>query len=459
MKRIAIFLSLFLMPTLCSAQEIDKALLKGYNTALIIYDRSSRAVTNVDPVLSARRVPPCSTFKIYNTLMGLELGLIKDPDAPWYKWDGVHYNIDEWNRDLTLREAFRVSAVPRKAGQAAAPKVFTVAQLVAMKPGKICLLHKCKMGTCLIAMTPEFARFGKCPHCGEDLGVIIKDAFPQGYTNVELGAAKQQTIGMKTAPVRKMALTKTIRASGRIAYDPELYQTEEEYLQAEQALKKAETADPEIRDQAAKLVDSAKIKLRLLGLSDAIVQEVERAGKPDRTLLYSDAGGKVWLYAPIFESEMPFVREGDIVEVDVPAISDKKFRGIVRSLDSVVDPVTRSIRIRAQLENPDGVLKPEMYVNAALKADLGEQLAVPEEAVFATGEKNIVFVVRENDIFDPREVVLGAKADNFYQVKSGLMEGEQVVTSGNFLIDSESRLRSALEGVSGGGGEGHIHGG
>ena len=168
-------------------------------------------------------------------------------------------------------------------------------------------------------------------------------------------------------------------------------------------------------------------------------------------------GGKVWLYAPIFEYEMPFVREGDTVEVDVPAISDKKFQGIVRSLDSVVDPVTRSIRVRAQLENPDGILKPEMYVNAALKADLGEQLAVPEEAVFATGEKNIVFVAKENNIFEPREVALGAKADGFYQIQSGLVEGEQVVTSGNFLIDSESRLKSALEGVASGGE--HTHGG
>ncbi|MFH1800741.1 MAG: efflux RND transporter periplasmic adaptor subunit [Candidatus Omnitrophota bacterium] len=336
------------------------------------------------------------------------------------------------------------------------PKVFTVAQLVAMKPGEICLLHKCKMGTCMIAMTPEFARLGKCPHCGEDLGVIVKDAFPQGYTSLQLGAEKQQAIGVRTAPVRKMALTKTIRASGRIAYDPELYQAEEEYLQAAQALKKAETADPEIREQAAKLVDSSKIKLRLLGLNDAIVQEIEEAGKPDRSLLYSDPGGKVWLYAPIYEYETPFVHMGDAVEVDVPAISDKKYRGVVRALDSVVDPVTRSIRVRAQLENPDGILKPEMYVNAVLKTDLGEQLAVPEEAVFMTGEKNIVFVVREKNIFDPHEVVLGAKADGFYEIKSGLLEGEQVVTSGNFLIDSESRLRSALEGA--GGGE-HVHGG
>ncbi len=363
------------------------------------------------------------------------------------------------NMSLVKRETSKPEAASSMPGMAmpdqAAPKVFTVAQLVAMKPGEICLLHKCKMGQCLVAMTPELARLGKCPHCGEDLGVIIKEAFPEGYTQVQLGAEKQPVIGVKTAPVQKLALTKTIRASGRIAYDPELYQAEEEYLQAAQALKKVETADPEIREQAAKLVDSAKIKLRLLGLSNAIVQEIEKAGKPDRSLLYSDAGGKVWLYASIYEYEMPFVREGDSVEVDVPAISDKKFQGIVRSLDSVVDPVTRSIRVRAQLENPDGVLKPEMYVNATLRTSLGEQVAVPEEAVFATGEKNIVFVVKENNVFEPREVALGAKADHFYQIKSGLQEGEQVVTSGNFLIDSESRLKAALQGAAGGE---HSHG-
>ena len=347
-------------------------------------------------------------------------------------------------------------SMPGYAGREAAPKVFTVAQLLAMKPGEICLLHKCKMGTCMIAMTPEFARLGKCPMCGEDLGVIVKDAFPQGYTSLQLGEDKQRAIGVKTAPVQKRALTKTIRASGRIAYDPELYQAEEEYLQGILAFRKAAAADPEIRDQASQLVDSSKIKLRLLGLSSAIIQEIEKAGKPDRSLLYSDAGGKVWLYAPIYEYETPFVHLGDTVAVDVPAISDKAYRGVVRSLDSVVDPVTRSLRVRAQLENPDGVLKPGMYVNAVLKTDLGEQLAVPEEAVFATGEKNIVFVVKGNNIFEPREVELGAKVDGYYEIKGGLQENEQVVTSGNFLIDSESRLRSALEGAGGGG---HVHGG
>ncbi|MFZ5801611.1 MAG: efflux RND transporter periplasmic adaptor subunit [Candidatus Omnitrophota bacterium] len=337
------------------------------------------------------------------------------------------------------------------------PKVFTVEQLVAMKPGEICLLHKCKMGQCMIAMTPEFARMGKCPHCMEDLGVIVQDAFPEGYTKIRLGTEKQQAIGVKMAPVQEQRLEKTLRVSGRIAYDPELYQAEEEYLQAVRALQRAENADPEMREQAEKLVDSARIKLRLLGLNDALVQELEEAGKPDRSLLYSDAGGKVWLYAAIYEYEMPFVHAGDPVEVEVPAISQKIFQGTIRSLDPVVDPVTRSIRVRAQLENPAGELKPEMYVNVSLRIDLGEHLAVPEEAVFMTGEKNIVFVAKESSLFEPRAVALGTKTDGFYQIQGGLQEGEIVVTSGNFLIDSESRLKAALEDA--GGTSSHAHGG
>lgn len=113
MKRI-LFSFCFLLSLIVSssAQEIDKSLFNGYNTALVIYNRSSGTTTSVDSILSARRLSPCSTFKIYNTLIGLELGLIKGPDSTWYKWDGVHRDIDGWNRDLTLHEAFSVSAVP-----------------------------------------------------------------------------------------------------------------------------------------------------------------------------------------------------------------------------------------------------------------------------------------------------------------------------------------------------------
>gem|GEM_PF-283497 len=112
MKRNISFLCLFLIPAFSNAQEVDKSLFKSYDTALVIYNRSTGKAINVNPALSARRLTPCSTFKIYNTLIGLELGLIKSADAPWYTWDGVHRDIEGWNHDLTLREAFSVSAVP-----------------------------------------------------------------------------------------------------------------------------------------------------------------------------------------------------------------------------------------------------------------------------------------------------------------------------------------------------------
>lgn len=108
-------LSAFFLSIICAcagAQEIDTSLFEGYEAALVMLDRTSGGIINVDPALSARRLSPCSTFKIYNTLIGLELGLLKGPDEPWYQWDGVQRAIDGWNRDLTLREAFRVSAVP-----------------------------------------------------------------------------------------------------------------------------------------------------------------------------------------------------------------------------------------------------------------------------------------------------------------------------------------------------------
>lgn len=112
MKQIVYFLCIFLIPVFVHAQEIDKTFLKDYNTALVILNRSSGVVMSTDPALGVRRLSPCSTFKIYNTLIGLELGLIKGSDVPWYIWDGIHRDIEGWNQNLTLRDAFRVSAVP-----------------------------------------------------------------------------------------------------------------------------------------------------------------------------------------------------------------------------------------------------------------------------------------------------------------------------------------------------------
>ncbi len=112
MKKIIFILYIFLICSISYAQEIDKSLFQGYDAALVIYNRTTGETVNIDPARSGQRFSPCSTFKIYNTLIGLALGLINDPDEPWYKWDGVKRNIEGWNQDLTLREAFKASAVP-----------------------------------------------------------------------------------------------------------------------------------------------------------------------------------------------------------------------------------------------------------------------------------------------------------------------------------------------------------
>src|SRR3989338_1141037 len=127
-----------------------------------------------------------------------------------------------------------------------------------------------------------------------------------------------------------MSITKTIRTVGKIAYDPDLYQTEEEYLQAVAAFRKAEAGNiGEVKEQASRLVDSARIKLKLMGLSDELIQEIEARGNADKSLLLGDVGGEVWLYASIYEYEIPLVKVGSIIDAEAPAIPSKKFTGVI----------------------------------------------------------------------------------------------------------------------------------
>ncbi len=114
-KRLTFITVLFIytfLPISLKAEAIDASLFQPYHAAMVIYNRTSGEMVDINPELGQRKLAPCSTFKIYNTLIGLELGLLKGPDDPWYTWDGVVRDIEGWNKDLTLREAFAVSAVP-----------------------------------------------------------------------------------------------------------------------------------------------------------------------------------------------------------------------------------------------------------------------------------------------------------------------------------------------------------
>jgi len=351
--------------------------------------------------------------------------------------------------------------------------------LVVSKPGEavvcpICGKHIVEGGTAQGAtilywtdpMMPGYRsdKPGKSP-MGMDMIPVYEEAgvsseasavSPAGYASILVTPQKRQFIGVTTAPVQRRTITKVIRTVGQIANDPELYQAEEEYLQALHALEQAKVGTiPEVTDGAQRLVDAGRLRLRRLGLSEDFIEDIAAWTGPDQSLLLADASGRVWLYAPIYEFELPLVTSGQSVTAELPSTPGKKLSGTIRSIDPILDATTRSARLRAVLTDPDHLLKPGMFVNVEVAVTSGDVLAVPEEAVFDTGIKRIVFVDKGQGLFEPRDVTVGIKADGYYEIKAGLAEGELAVTSSNFLIDSESRLKAAIEGF--GGGE-HAHG-
>ncbi len=278
---------------------------------------------------------------------------------------------------------------------------------------------------------------------------------PAGYAPILVTHQKQQLIGVKTAVVVQQAMTKTIRTVGTVAHDPELYQAQAEFIKAYEVWQRAQSGTiPEIAEQAQQLVESSRLRLRHLGLSDAMIDEVKTWTQPDHRLLLGGAG-QFWIYASVYEYELPLIHPPQQAIVTIDALVGHPFTGTVKAMDPMVDSTTRTMRVRILVDDPEGFLKPQMYVNVGIAVDLGEVLAIPEEAVFHTGMKQIVFVDKGQGLFEPRDVTVGVKADGYYEIKDGVSEGEAVVTSGNFLIDSESRLKAALEDM---GGEGHSHG-
>ena len=157
--------------------------------------------------------------------------------------------------------------------------------------------------------------------------------------------------------------------------------------------------------------------------------------------------GTVWVQSQIYEQDLPFVRLGQEATVSLSYLPDRKFRGRVTYVYPTVDEKTRTAKVRMEFHNPGYFLKPGMFATVELTAELSPSaLLVPDSAVLRSGENNTVFVALEGGKFEPRTVALGLRAEgNLYQVLSGLSEGERVVTSGQFMLDSESQLREAIQ--------------
>jgi hypothetical protein len=155
----------------------------------------------------------------------------------------------------------------------------------------------------------------------------------------------------------------------------------------------------------------------------------------------------VWVQSQIYEQDLGLLKLGQEAEVSLSYLPDRKFRGRVTYIYPTVDEKTRTARVRMEFHNPGLFLKPGMFATVELNAEIEPSaLLVPDSAVLRSGEKNTVFVALDNGRFEPREVTLGPRAENnTYEVLSGLKEGERVVTSGQFMLDSESQLREAIQ--------------
>jgi RND family efflux transporter MFP subunit len=251
-------------------------------------------------------------------------------------------------------------------------------------------------------------------------------------------------------------------------YSPELYSAEAEYLAVLNS-----TND----SGGLALREAALEKLKFFDISDAQIAALEKSGKPLKTMQIPapadgfvieknvvqgqmvDAGmklyrladlGVVWVFAQVYEQDLPCVQLGQEATVRLSSLPDREFRGRVTYIYPNVDEKTRTARVRLEFENPGYFLKPGMFVSAQIVSELKPSaLLVPDSAVLRSGEKNTVFVALPGGKFDPRTVMLGLEAEHDqYEVISGLQEGDRVVMSGQFMLDSESQLREAIQKMS-----------
>jgi Cu(I)/Ag(I) efflux system membrane fusion protein len=385
----------------------------------------------------------------------------------------------EWDADLTIRSSQGASAQASYRLSTSLKEVTFAGGTPAVGAGHA---HGAAVG-------------GTVPEAGNASAVLID-------------AARRQTIGVRTAPVGTRELTTTIRAAGRVAYDetrraeislkfsgwvrdirinyvgqpvaagdvlftvysPELLAAQQEYLTAlgggDSDTSGATGA------KSPELAAAARQRLVLWDIPTSLIDAIARAGKPMEALpivaplsgvvleksvvrgsafmagqtLYKIAPmHPVWVIASVYPYELPLVRTGMSARIQTPFLAEQSRRGRVAYINPYLELETRTGEVRIEVPNVRGDLRPGMYVDVILESALGKRLAVPESAVLYAGDRRVVFVDLGDGRLAPRDVALGLKAGDYYEVRDGLKEGEIVVTSGNFLVAAESKLKSAAQ--------------
>jgi Cu(I)/Ag(I) efflux system membrane fusion protein len=339
----------------------------------------------------------------------------------------------------------------------------------------------------------------------EALSEISLSPTQQVMANVETEAAKTEPFAKEISAVGIVAYDQARQAkvtawvAGRIdrlyvnrvgdwvsrnrpvaeVYSPDLVSAQQEYLLA---LKSRATLKDSPIDSISQggegLVASSRQKLKLMGVKDHQIASLERSGEPNiRLSIYTPLSGvvieklvlagqyvnvgdplfaiadlsSVWVDVEVYENEFPLIKIGQKVEFASQSYPGTTFTGKVSFIYPFLDPNTRTIKVRVELPNSSGKLKPEMFMRGVIKSPLGTVLTVPVTAVLDTGKRKVVWVEKEVGSYVPRDVTTGDRSGDRIRILSGLKEGEKVAVSGGYLIDSEAQLR----GGTGGGHEGH----
>ncbi|MBI5475132.1 MAG: efflux RND transporter periplasmic adaptor subunit, partial [Ignavibacteriales bacterium] len=359
--------------------------------------------------------------------------------------------------------------------------------------------------TCPMHPSVRSAHPGACPVCGMNLvkrteQVEMSKEEHQSIGQVTISPTKQVLANVSTSTAMKMSLEKEIRAVGKIAYAEQNFRQistrfpgriDKLYLTYEgQQVKKgepvAEVYSPEAisaqqeyllakQSKSADLLQQSKEKLILWGFTESQINELDESKNVKNIVtLFSPISGTVlkknvqqqqyvsagenlfdvadlstvWMYADIYEYEIQGVKAGQTVEVKSDTYPDKTFTGRITFVSPTVDPSSRAVRIRAEIANGSAELRLDMFVNAAIKTKLPESIVVPITAVLSTGTRQVVWIQKDAGVFEPRLVKIGERSNEYVQVLDGINEGETIVTSGGYLIDSESQLETATDSKS-----------
>jgi Cu(I)/Ag(I) efflux system membrane fusion protein len=334
---------------------------------------------------------------------------------------------------------------------------------------------------------------------------------PEGLSTVTIDPARQQLIGLRVVHVELGNVGGSLRTSGRVAvdetrvhhvnvkfsgfmesvyadfvgrpvkkgeplfsvYSPELLAAQQEYLLAVDTRRRL--GDGGLAGDGDALVKAARRKLELWDVPRSEIERLDRTGEATRTVTFrSPATGvvtrkdvvpgmrvnagdmpfeivdlsRVWVLADAYETDLRDVKVGMPARLMLKAFPNRTFQGRVAFIDPMLDPKSRTAKVRIEFANPTGELKPEMFGDVVLEGKTRTAVRIPADAVIHSGTQSVVFVALGDGKFQPREVALGDGDADFVEVVSGLEKGDGVVTRANFLVDSESRLRASLAAIS-----------